>query len=246
MKLLIDIGNSRVKWARSEPGRYTFGGAFATDASSLAEACESQMAALPRPEAVLVSNVAGTRAGRLLADWASARWVVPVRFVRSEASALGVVNAYPNPAQLGVDRWLGLIGAWRTRRDACCIVSAGTALTIDLLDAEGRHRGGVIGPGLAMMRAALASLEALGGAAESCDGFFCNRTGPALSSGILHSAVGLIRESQARAARLLATEPELLLTGGDAETLRPYLETPVRLVPHLVLEGLHAVAERMP
>lgn len=244
MKLLIDIGNSRVKWARSEPGQCVFGGAFATDAFSLVDACERQMAELARPEAVLASNVAGERVGEVLTGWMSARWGVPVRFVRSEASALGVVNAYVNPAQLGVDRWLGLIGAWRIRRDACCIVSAGTALTVDLLDAEGRHRGGVIGPGLAMMRTALASLEALGGAAESGDGFFCNSTGLALSSGILHSAVGLIRESLGRAAALLGAEPELVLSGGDAETLRPHIEAPVRLVPHLVLEGLHALAER--
>nr|WP_232470675.1 type III pantothenate kinase [Methylococcus sp. BF19-07] len=244
--MLIDIGNSRVKWARSEPGRYTFGGAFATDASSLAGACESQMAELPRPEAVLVSNVAGARMGRLVADWASARWAVPVRFLCSEASAMGVVNAYPDPARLGVDRWLGLIGAWRMHRDACCIVSAGTALTIDLLDGEGRHRGGVIGPGLSLMRTALTSLEALAGEVESGNDFFCNRTAPALSSGILYSAVGLIRESLGRAARLLATEPVVLLTGGDAAMLRPYIEGPVQLVPHLVLEGLHAVAERSP
>lgn len=244
MKLLIDIGNSRVKWARSESGRYAFGGAFTTDVFALTGACERQMAELPRPEAVLVSNVAGERAGGTLADWVSARWGVPVRFVRSEARALGVVNAYPNPAQLGVDRWLGLIGAWRIRRDACCIVSAGTALTVDLLDADGRHRGGVISPGLAMMRSALTSLEALGGAAESCDGFFCSGTGPALSSGILHSAVGLIRESSRSAAALLGGEPDLVLTGGDAETLRPHIEAPVHLVPHLVLEGLHALAER--
>jgi type III pantothenate kinase len=246
VKLLIDVGNSRVKWARSEPGGCSFGGVFATDASRFADECERQMAELPRPEAVLVANVVGARAGEALADWVSARWAAPVRFVRSEASALGVVNAYPNPAQLGVDRWLGLIGAWRIRREACCIVSAGTAMTVDLLDAEGRHRGGAIAPGQAMMRAALASLEALGGTAESFDGFFCDRTAPALSSGILHSAVGLIREARVQAAALLGAEPELLLTGGDAETLRPHIEAPVRVVPHLVLEGLHAVAEQSP
>ncbi|QJD30228.1 type III pantothenate kinase [Methylococcus geothermalis] len=246
MKLLVDIGNSRVKWGLSEAGRWSFGGAFPTDVPYLAAECERQMAALRRPEAVLMSNVGGVLAGEIFADWCAKHWAVPVRSVRSEASALGVVSAYPDPAQLGVDRWLGLIGARRMGQGACCIVSAGTAMTVDLLDAEGRHRGGAIAPGLAMMRSALGGLEALGGPVETFDGFFCNRTGAALSSGIVHSAVGLVRESLRQAATLLGTEPELLLTGGDAETLRPHIEASCRLVPHLVIEGLHAVAEQSP
>lgn len=246
MKLLVDIGNSRLKWGRSEPGAWAFSGVFPSDPLGLASECERHLAGLSPPASVLVSNVGGAPAGEIFADWCSRHWAVPVRFARSEASALGVVSAYPEPAQLGVDRWLGLIGARRIQRGACCIVSAGTATTVDLLDAEGRHRGGAIGPGLTMMRAALGTLEALSGPAETYAGFFCNRTGAALSSGIVHSAAGLIRESMLRAAMLLGAAPELLLTGGDAETLSPHIEAHHRVVPHLVLEGLHAIAEQSP
>ncbi|MDD2768560.1 MAG: type III pantothenate kinase [Methylococcus sp.] len=246
MKLLVDIGNSRLKWGQSEPGGWAFGGVFPSDPRGLTSECERHLAGLPLPAAVLVSNVGGAPVGEIFADWCSGHWAAPVRFVRSEASALGVVSAYSDPAQLGTDRWLGLIGARRIQHGACCIVSAGTATTVDLLDAEGRHRGGAIAPGLAMMRAALGELEALGGPAEIFDGFFCNSTGAALSSGIVHSATGLIRESLLWATALLGAAPELLLSGGGAETLRPHIETPSRLVPHLVLEGLHAIAEQSP
>lgn len=220
---------------------------FPSELTDLVSCCDRHLAGLPQPEAILVSNVGGACAGEAVLDWFSRHWPAPVRFVQSEASTFGVANAYPNPRQLGVDRWLGLIGARQIFREAVCVVSAGTAITIDLLDGNGRHRGGLIAPGLAMMRSALGALDALGAPAETFDGFFCRSTGAAVSSGIVHSAAALIESSLAHANSLLdGGPPGFLLTGGDAETLRAHINAPCSLVPHLVLQGLHAIAEQSP
>src|SRR3546814_5490867 len=70
-------------------------------------------------------------------------------FARSSAGWHGLRNAYREPERLGVDRWLAMIAAWHTHRGAACIANAGTALTVDVIDAQGQHLGGIIAAGLA-------------------------------------------------------------------------------------------------
>src|SRR5688500_11210861 len=130
MILLIDIGNTRVKWAMLERGELTHQQA-AVHASWSDEACSVAFAALPHPSRVLVSNVGGEQIGMIVRDVSIARWGVEPEFIQSSAQAAGVRNAYPDVWKLGVDRWVALIGAYALQQRAVCVVSIGTAATID-------------------------------------------------------------------------------------------------------------------
>jgi type III pantothenate kinase len=245
MKLLIDLGNSRLKWATAESNRLTIGEPFESRSPILAAKLDQYWRGIPEPQAILVAHVGSTASGSILRRWLAKRWPVPVHFVHSQRTAEGVVNGYADPVRLGVDRWLALVAARQLHPGPLCVVSAGTAITVDLLDRHGYHHGGLIAPGLGAMRSRLGALEALGAVTERYEGFFGRDTDAAVSSGVLHAATGLV-ESALRQARVLlqGEEPKLFLTGGDAGKLSAHLDTPYRLVPHLVLQGLHLVAER--
>ena len=147
MILLLDIGNSRTKW-----GFLTAGELTATGARSHGGGTEILPPDLPhQPEAVYAANVAGERAAEALRTGVAARWNCRLILARSAARAGAVRNAYADPQQLGVDRWLALVGAYASRRAALCLVDAGTATTVDLLARDGRHLGGFIVPGRDLM-----------------------------------------------------------------------------------------------
>ena len=152
MKLLLDVGNSRVKWAFvSAGGVAAHGEAGHDDEASL----EPLFGARHAPDDIRIANVAGASTGARLAARLRERFhVVPV-FARSARQGAGVRNGYTDPAQLGVDRWLAICAAYDRYRAAVCVVDAGTATTIDLVTASGEHRGGVILPGLRLMELAL-------------------------------------------------------------------------------------------
>jgi type III pantothenate kinase len=166
-----------------------------------------------------------------------------VRRVITGSPSLAVVPAY---AGLGVDRWLALQSAWRRVGSACCVVDAGTATTIDVIDDYGRHRGGWILPGRAASRAALlarapvlrrdpGTVESLAPARDTAD---------ALERGLLLQQVGAVERALAEARPALGAEPPaLLLTGGAAGSLESWL-TGAKVEPDLVLEGLAMAVAR--
>lgn len=242
--ILADIGNSRVKWGLAEQGRLRPGEAFATEAARLMEHLDCRWGALEPPEAVHVSNVAGADIVGRLAEWVAARWGVPLRFARSEAVRCGVVNGYENPGQLGVDRWIGLLGLKGHYPLPACLADCGTALTFDVLDAGGHHLGGLIVPGLASMRRALLQAtrgvgEVDGGAAE----WLGRNTAAGVAGGVLRACAGLVEKSAREAASRLGRTPTLVLAGGDGEAIGRYLDIPYRFDGDLVLKGLLILAE---
>ncbi|NJN46302.1 MAG: type III pantothenate kinase [Candidatus Competibacteraceae bacterium] len=145
--LLVDVGNSQIKWVVWENGRFTRRGKLfhrELDRETLAERLWGD---LQRPSRVLIANVAGAQMATALREWIEPTWAaVPVQFVTTEAANFGVRNAYPNPAQMGVDRWVAMVGARARINQACCVVDCGTAITIDALATDGSHLGGVIFP----------------------------------------------------------------------------------------------------
>ena len=152
MNLLIDAGNTRVKWGLHDGAVWHARGAVPT---ATPEALEAALAVQPVPARVMGANVAGASValavGRLCAAWKrTPGWLVP------GIEAGGVRNAYLDPTQLGPDRWAALIGARTLHTGAALVVTAGTATTVDVLTAEGVFRGGIILPGLELMRRALA------------------------------------------------------------------------------------------
>jgi type III pantothenate kinase len=251
--LLIDAGNSRLKWATLRRGHLGRAHAAPWSAAALPRVCQRIMAGAQRPTSIWVASVAGARVQRALRAAARARaWPVP-RFVHSAGNAAGVINGYRRPAQLGVDRWLALLAVRAAYPgEAACVVSLGTAITIDLLDAGGRHRGGAIAPGAALMSASLQQGTALlrqraRAPGERADALFARDTRAAIGAGTRQAAAALVAEAFARARERTGTATRLILTGGAARELQTLLRrkrglAPAVRVDDLVLRGLAVLA----
>lgn len=248
--LLLDVGNSRLKWGVGENGRIVQTGHIAQERMR-----EHGIAALavrlPRKiDAAVASNVAGASFGTRLAGVIRGQLGLDVHFVTTAKSACGVTNGYTQPRRLGVDRWMAIIGAWAELHGACLVVDAGTAVTIDALDRHGAHLGGQIFPGTSLMLAALtrntAQIPAAAPAAKSdaFDGMdmFARSTRAAVQSGALGAIAGAV-ERAIRTLRTQARRAPVVLTGGDAARIAGALGPGVLQRPNLVLEGMLQVFE---
>jgi type III pantothenate kinase len=255
--LLLDIGNSRIKWARLQ-GSYRRGQRFAARGvvdlerfDARGAALELQLKSMGPLARIVACNVAGAAVERRLRALARRAGARAPQFVRSAAVAAGVRNAYAEPWRLGADRWAALIGArFEHPGRALCLVAAGTALTIDLLDERGRHRGGSIIPGPELMIKALLERTAgirrragrnatqLLARAGASPGLFARDTRGAVTAGAVNAAAALIGESMRAARELLGRNPRLILSGGAAGTVGSRLRVPYSLEDELVLRGL--------
>lgn len=253
--LLVDIGNTRVKWALLRgraPGRM-----HAQAHENRATALRNVVQAAPRGVTrILAVSVAGLRLERALAAAARTRFGITPEFLHPARSAGGVRNGYREVWRLGLDRWAGVIGAHAlVPSRAVVIANIGTALTIDAVTAQGRHLGGAIAAGPDTMIASLLSgthgirrrargSRQGGGAGIGARSIklFAADTASALESGAVFAAAGLIDRAVSDAAGVMHANPVLLLTGGAAQALRRHLKTPSRVVPDLVLRGLAALA----
>jgi type III pantothenate kinase len=240
VNLLVDIGNSRLKWATTAQDGLKAGAAIANH--HLTEAHLTDLwRRLPRPENLAISCVSARRRAEIVCAAADRLWPgIPVTEAKSEAQAFGVTNAYLQPEKLGVDRWLALLAARRHYGLPVCIADCGTAITVDLLDGHGRHLGGMISPGLELMKQALsAGTEALSYEDSAFTVGPANHTGAAIYSGVLSAAAGLIEH-------VFPAQPascQLLLTGGDAPLIAGQLRFSCRIDPDLVLRGLSLLLE---
>jgi type III pantothenate kinase len=245
--LLVDIGNSRVKWAWLRGGR--LGNARAADYSGWRGRDFAQRVIGSRPsiERILVASVAADSVTAALTAGARlARAPVPER-VTTRRRACGVTIAYIDPWRLGVDRLLAMIAAHRRfPGQPVCAVAVGTAMTVDLLGADGRHRGGAIIPAPPLMVASLLNgtngirRRAQGGARGRGRALFGRSTRAAVEQGARYAAAAAVDRAVSEASVLAGSTPQLVLTGGGARDLRPLIRTGGVLVPDLVLEGLAA------
>lgn len=243
---LFDLGNTRLKHAALDDAGHI--GDMVALAYHRPDGGNGIAAALSgaalQGEVAYVASVAAHDTTMDLLEALTQRFT-RISIARTQATFADVRIAYDDPAALGVDRFLGLLGARARSRQAALIVGIGTALTIDLLDADGHHQGGRIAPSPGLMRDVLhqraIQLPASGGAYVE----FASDTSGALASGCEGAALALIERSMAEAARSLGAMPHLLLHGGGAQVLLPRLPH-AKSTPALVLEGLAqwAAAER--
>ena len=236
---LFDLGNTRLKCAPlAEDGTIGDVHALANDAGGWAAALDALLPS--RVDVAWVASVAAPALTSALADALAAR-ARAVSFARTQASACGVRIAYAQPHKLGVDRFLSMIGAHARIPGPVLLCGVGTALTIDLLDADGLHRGGRLAPSPTVMREALharaAQLPVDGGRYAD----FADDTEDALASGCEGAAAALVRDSLDAGTRLLGAAPSLHLHGGGAPALLTRLPQ-ARHAPDLVLAGLAAWA----
>lgn len=232
---LFDLGNSRLKCAvLDEGGRMGEIIALGHDESTFAAALRD---ALPAGGvSACLASVASPALTSTVVDVLTTRFRT-ISIARTQRAFAGVCIAYDDPSKLGVDRFLALIAAHARAPRAWLVAGVGTAVTVDLLDAQGRHHGGRIAPSPRVMREALhraaGHLPAQGGEYHE----FARDTEDALASGCDGAALGLIERSLHQATALLGEAPALLLHGGGAEALLAQL-TSVDYAPSLVLEGL--------
>lgn len=231
MKLLIDSGNTRLKWALLNNDKLGDVNAVAHNKDSSLLKLKKQWADLVRPEAIYISCVSSNKSqltSFLIKLWPNCE----LNFIQSPSMAHGVVNAYSEPEKLGVDRWLAMIAAKHEYSESLCIVDCGTAITLDSLDAQGRHLGGMIMPGWNLMQESLYQGTAnLGVCKENYPVGLANNTQAAIFNGRLAAIKGFIEAGQTGPA-------QLLLTGGDAEFIREALQLTAVLDLNLVLKGL--------
>lgn len=257
MLLLVDAGNTRIKWAlidRSDvtqtPGNWSAEGSVArAEASQLAQAWRSFKIAQ-----VLLSNVAGAELREELTQvvlHAVDSKPLALEWFASSAAAGGVRNQYLNPAQLGSDRFAAAIGAHALFPDRPLVVATcGTATTIDAVNADGTFVGGMILPGLGLMASSLAKNTAqLPEVAlhASSTRPFADNTDAAIVSGCLAAQAGAIERAVAAHANAHPDEAvSCILAGGAADLIAPLLSLAYRRVDNLVLIGLHTVAIQNP
>lgn len=245
--LVIDVGNSRTKWGLHGPrGWIRFG---ITPNAEIAALAMREWHNLPRPMRAVGVNVAGEPA-RVRVEAQLARWRMAPEWLIATDAACGVTNRYARPAQLGPDRWAALIAAWRRSAStdlfppACVVVNAGTAVTVDALDAEGVFRGGLILPGMRLMLQALAQNTSALKAAPGEFREFPDNTADALYSGAMQAICGAVEQMR----RQIDTNPaqvRVYLSGGAAPEIVPHLNAPVEVVENLVLEGVLALTHAM-
>ena len=244
-KLLIDIGNTNLKWCRLEGGKLSDIRFVPHQKGLLPDLPMRCWADEKHPDSVFIANVAAPSLNQIIDHWMRSHWSLAPVFLLSETQAFGVTNGYTKPEQLGVDRWLTLIAVHNRYHVSACIVDCGTAITIDVITQQGEHLGGVILPGFQLMREALLEkthiprvqeisnrVEILGKDTESAVASACLNAGSALVERVAH-----------RVMEILPRNPDLILTGTDATLLQSVLTLPSKIRPNLIMQGLSVVAE---
>lgn len=247
--LLIDAGNTRLKWATLRGARLGRAQALDWNARSMDRVARGVMRA--DAERVLICSVAGVAFERALRRAARVAGKRVPQFVRSTRCAAGVRNGYLDTWRLGADRWVAMLGARALHpQRSLCVVDVGTALTIDLMDSHGRHRGGLIVPGPTLMVDSLlndtAGIRARAGrnvrASRRAGALFGRSTRAGLLGGSTMACAALIDRALTEARSELKARPLLLLSGGGAAQVAPLLSVPHRRVDGLVLHGLALLA----
>ena len=225
MTFLVDVGNSRIKWASAVDGALAESTQRAYQARRLAETLDSAWATCERPQRVVVANVGGAEVAERLSLWVAQRWGCDIEFIQAQARQCGVVSAYLDPQSLGADRWAALIATHHRHPQCACIVDCGTAITIDAIAANGAHLGGLITPGLGLMRQALSRRAP--GIARDVSGevsLLARSTADGVTAGTLYAAVAVVDRVVSDVEAELGEPVLCVVCGGDsflpqAETL---------------------------
>jgi len=225
----IDAGNTRIKWRVLDQGRAISCGDQLTESVR-------QLAALDITDAESIQRIRlSSVAGSDIIESLQNQFNCPLEFAVVDESAAGIICGYKDYQQLGVDRWLAVIAAHKKTADSLIVIDAGSAVTIDIVGAQGAHQGGYIVPGLRLMHQALwqgtehIKVEAKSVANITTPG---RSTDDAVDKGCLLLLVSTIE------SLVNQYGCKLVITGGDGLILRDQLSVPADYYPDLVLEGL--------
>ncbi len=245
MRLLLDIGNSSIKWALQENVEFVSNGAFSYKNNNFKHCLYEIFSSFEKPSEVLVSNVVGENVFNLLDCWVRRQWQLECWQPAVSSNFNQLKNSYSDTQQMGVDRWLAMIACWEKYQSALCLVSCGTALTIDLINVEGQHLGGYIVPGIELMQKALvnnteqinvdvkhhASLE------------YGKDTQSAVNNGAFLTTVSTIDHVLEKFSNEVHSQVTCVISGGMAKIVQPLLARSFQHEANLVLEGLSILYE---
>lgn len=239
--LVIDSGNTALKWGIHDGYQWLKKGIASYE--NLAT-IKNEFRNLLNPNAIIISHVSCAitkqQINQLISIWpAEAYWIV------SRSTQCGVFNSYQNATQLGSDRWASLIAAWKNVHDACLVINVGTAMTVDALSDSGKFLGGIILPGVNLMRRSLSLGTQL--TEPVLVGTYQNlptNTDDAIYSGVIHGLIGSIdRFYNLFSLKLGRPNIQCIISGGDASVLIPFMKFPIKHFEHLVLDGLVIIAK---
>ena len=246
--LLLDVGNSRLKWGVLNDGEIHRTG-YISHANIKEKGLAVLTTKLPRKaDVVFASNVAGTSFATRLSGVVGMHCNADVHFARSERRGWGVTNSYRQPRLLGVDRWVAMIGAYAEFKTSCLVVDAGTAVTLDAIDSDGNHLGGQIIAGVDTMLNALSAstsdLPAVTATSKPTSDLkmFGRNTTAALREGAYNAVAGAI-DRATKVLRSNGYRPKVVLTGGGASRILGALAKEPLHRPNLVLLGLAHMLE---
>lgn len=240
--LLIDLGNSRLKWAWLKNGQRSDAQVISYDKVHITPLLDGLWN--QKPAQILICSVAAEATNKAITTWCQNHWSLEPQWFRSSASSLGISNAYQQPERLGNDRWLSLIAARHLFTGPLAVVDAGTALTIDLLDADNQHQGGWILPGIGLQQRTLYQNTDIQPDQSSTPQLIPGQnTRDCIANGSLAAALGAIGLiGQQLAAKPAWQGLKWVLTGGEASIIARDFPWPCELQPELLLDGLALIA----
>lgn len=242
MKMLFDVGNTRIKAATASN---------ASELQSLPD-CDTNQEGFPpewqvaeTPLGIFVASVAGIKPVNRIAAWAKTTYGLDIHRITVEQNIGGMRTAYKNPEQLGVDRWLAALGAYHlVNKQPVCVIDAGTALTVDVVDNNGLHLGGLIAPGFNLMIESLTkNTERLELENISVPDIFAVDTESAISLGCADYVAGMIDRVEMRLKSLKLNVDAWFITGGQGQLVNDISDKDFTVVPNLVLQGINVATE---
>jgi type III pantothenate kinase len=239
MMLLFDLGNSRAKWATWTAGSYAQTGSVDPNGLEWEAQLRQQLHGIVTPDRILVASVASLQVLAAVQRMTHSRWDQEPILLQAHAMQCGVRSAYAEPAQMGVDRWLAMLAAWNRFQCPVCVSDIGTAVTVDVVAADGRHLGGLIAPGIALSQSVLQTRTAGVRHADPGAGAALGQsTGACVANGCLLSIVGTLRMALELMGRECGAGGVLVATGGDAPRILPFLPDSCVHVPNLIFDGM--------
>jgi len=255
MILLVDAGNSRLKWAMLDAGKRSQ--QLAQDYSKdSAERLLIDLLAEKSVANLILVSVLGELFSKKIQQYCQ-QHTIELTLIYSQSEAYGVKNSYREPQRLGADRFVGLIAAHHLRPDTHCItISCGTAVTIDAITAQGKHLGGLILPGLQQFSDQLIKKTALLTSENTTKiSLFSNNTADALTSGSIFGLVEaingissrmegeLLKMNHLKGSQQTMNPVQIIICGGDAKIIHPYLSESVQREDDWLMQGLQLIAE---
>lgn len=241
--LLLDQGNTRLKWVLANATGVLVARGFEQNTRPLSDVCRDVSGKLNgRPISIVACNVAGSRREAELSAMFSSTFGAPVRFLSHTDSSTGLRSDYLRPQSLGIDRWLCMTAAKNLFGGPLVVVSAGTAVTVDVVDALEQHLGGYIVPGIRGQLELLSNMAVLPKVeyldVEIPEDSWGRATEVAMLLGVLRSLASLILRSSEELQASVGSLAKVVLTGGDAQILSRQVGAHSVVADALLFQGM--------